>query len=72
MLMFMVHIPLEYMGMSLVWVAARDCMNVQGMCIIGPAPHWVQNSESWPYLSLQAVLGRARPKPCQAAQCSWP
>lgn len=37
-------VPLENTGMSLVWTAAGDHMDVQELCRMGPAPHWLQHS----------------------------
>lgn len=32
------------MGMSLVRAATRDHVDVRGLCITDPAPHWIQYS----------------------------
>lgn len=37
-------LPLEIVGTSLVWIAARDHVAVQGLCRTVPYPHWQQCS----------------------------
>ena len=57
---------LENLGMSLVQEAARDHMNVQGLCIM--APPITGALESWPHLSLVAALGEQDLHLAQTAQ----
>lgn len=51
---------LENIKMSLVRTAAKEQLNVPGLCRTSPTLHWMWHSESWPNISLLA------------AQWSWP
>lgn len=37
-------LPLEITGTALVGAATWDHINGQGLCRIGPAPHWLQQA----------------------------
>ena len=44
--------------MSLVRAAPGDYLDIQGLCITGPTPHWMLCSGSWLHLSPAAALGK--------------
>lgn len=64
----MVHITKREHGASMVRAAARDHVEVQGLCITGPAPHWLRASgELVPSLT-QQHSGEWDPHLAQAAR----